>query len=458
MNTDLTSGNVTRSIIRLAWPTTVAMSLQTAFNLVDTFFVSRLGAQAIAAVSMMFPVFFLMFGLAGGMGIGTASLVARCLGTGNTPRGESAAQHAVLLSVALGIAFTVAGLLCQARLFAAMGAGPQILPLVLSYSTWIFGGSIFIFIGIAASSILRGQGDMKTPMTTMIVSVVLNTALDPLLIFGVGPFPELGVEGAALATFAARGVGCVLIVGYLMVGRPSVKLRIRGFSADTGVVGSILAVGVPTSLNRVVMSASRMLLIRIVASFGYSAIAAFGLVMRMDQLVILPSLGISTAVIALVGHNVGARHFDRAESCVWRSAVLAMIVMEALGIVFFLTPSIWIGIFTKAPDVMAHGTSYLRIVPLTYMFMGLSIIMGAAFQGAGKGMPALVISSLRLLVLTVPGALVLSRLMGLRGVWLAIAGSVIIASLVSAFWFGLGTWRRGGRPSGREPAESRVEQ
>jgi len=177
MNTDLTSGNVTRSIIRLAWPTTVAMSLQTAFNLVDTFFVSRLGAQAIAAVSMMFPVFFLMFGLAGGMGIGTASLVARCLGTGNTPRGESAAQHAVLLSMALGIAFTVAGLLCQARLFAAMGAGPQILPLVLSYSTWIFGGSIFIFISIAASSILRGQGDMKTPMTTMIVSVVLNLSL-----------------------------------------------------------------------------------------------------------------------------------------------------------------------------------------------------------------------------------------------------------------------------------------
>lgn len=255
-----------------------------------------------------------MFALASGVGVGTTSLVARCLGRKDLNSAESAAKHSLLLAATVGPCFALTGLVCQRSLFTLMGAGPDILPLVLEYSTLIFLGSIFILISIAASSVLRGEGDMRTPMVTMIIAVVLNAVLDPLLIFGIGIFPRLGVRGAAMATLISRAVGCVLIVGYLFKGRALIRLRLRGFRYDRGIIGGILSVGLPTSLNRVIMSLGAVLLIRIVAAFGFCAIAAYGIAMRLDQLVVLPCIGIATAVVAIVGHNVGARRFDRAAS------------------------------------------------------------------------------------------------------------------------------------------------
>ena len=441
MRRDLTSGSISGNILSLAWPTAVAMLLQTAFNVVDAIFLGRISAGAIAAVTIVFPAVFLMFAFSAGIGVGTTSLIARCLGSHREKTAHSAASHAFVLAAAMSLFFCWAGLTFQKSLFPRIGADAGTLPLVLQYSTWIFGGSVFLFFGTAAASILRAEGDMRTPMRVMVISVLLNAVLDPLLIFGIGFFPRLEVTGAGIATFIARAVGCVLLLACVFGGRTSVKVRFRGIAYDGAIVRSILRVGVPTSANQVIMSLSFMFFNTILGAFGTDAIAAYGLVIRLNQIVILPCLGIATAVITIVGQNVGARKFDRAESTAWRAALYAIVIMEAVGVMFFLMPRPFMRVFTAEGQVIAYGVSCLRIVSLTYMFIGVSIIMGSAFQGAGKGLPALVITALRLLILAVPGAYALSRPFGLNGVWMAMAASTVIASIVSAIWFKSGTWK-----------------
>jgi putative MATE family efflux protein len=307
---------------------------------------------------------------------------------------------------------------------------------------WIFPGSIFLFLATAAGSILRAEGDMRTPMRVMIVSVLLNAVLDPLLIFGIGFFPRLEVTGAAVATFVSRAVGCGLMITYLIKGDTSVRVRLKGFAYDGSIVRSILGVGFPASANHLIMSASGMCFIRILSAFGTAAVAAYGLVGRLNGIVILPCLGIATAVITIIGQNVGARKLDRAEATAWTSVLYAMLVMEGVGIAFFIWPRILMRMFTADAEVIAHGAWFLRIMSLTYMFIGVSIIMSSAFQGAGKGLPALAMTMLRLVVLAVPAAYLLSRWLGVTGVWIAMAGSSVIAGVVSAIWFRSGTWRR----------------
>jgi len=438
---NLTTGSIASRILELAWPTAIAMTLHLAFHIVDMVFVGRLGPDAIAAVAMTGTVIFLLFGISAGLGVGTTSLIARSLGAGQPDVAETAARQGFLLALVTGLGCAGGSLVIQRILFPALGAGRSLLPVILRYSTWIFTGVPFIFIVTVASGILRGQGDMKTPMFVMVFSVLTNAVLDPLLIFGLGPFPELGVTGAALATVIARILGAAALVWYLVRGNPAVGLSVRPLAFTAKVVEDILAVGLPSSLRHVTMSVSAMFLFRILSPFGGAAMAAYGLTARLNSMAIMPCLAIGTAVITLVGQNVGAGKADRAARTTWAGVVWAMILMETVGITFFLTPRLWARIFTDDAQVIAHVVSYLRIVPLTYMFIGVSIVTGAAFLGAGKAVPALVITGLRLVILAVPGAVILSLFLGVNGVWLAIAGSTVAAALVSAAWFRLGTWK-----------------
>jgi putative MATE family efflux protein len=437
MARDLTSGSLARHVLHLAWPTAAAMGLRTAYNLVDAVFVGRIGPGAIAAVSLVFPVAMVLFALAGGLGIGTTSLVAQALGRRDFRLAGLGAAHSFLLCAVTGGVVTAAGLALERTIFTGLGAGPGVLPMVRSYGTWILAGAPFVFMSVAAGSILRAEGDMKTPMATMIAAVCLNAVLDPLLIFGLGPFPRLEVAGAAIATFSSQGAGCVLLLAYVLSGRPTVKLSAAAFRVDGGVIARILVVGIPTSVNQLVMSLGFMGLLRIVGRFGTEALAAYGLVMRLNEVVVLPCLGIAAAVITIVGQNVGAGRIDRARSAAWKAAAFAMVVMEAVGVVFYLLPGAFLGAFTGDGAVLHAGTGCLRAVSPVYMFIGLGIVMGAAFQGSGRGIPALVVTALRLIVVAIPGALLLSRIAGLDGVWLAIAGSNVVSGLASAVWFAL---------------------
>jgi len=443
MKKDLTTGSISKNILSLAWPMMVAFLLHTGFNIVDTIFVGRLSAIALAAVSITFPVVFLIIALAAGIGVGVSSLIARLLGAGKEEEANNAAEHALLLALVLAIFFTIFGATLSKPLFRLIGATPEMMPFVLQYVYIIFWGSFFMFFAFMSNAILRGEGDMKTPMKIMVLSTVINIILDPLLIFGIWIFPRMGVAGAALATVISRSIAAFVVLRYLLKGNAHIKLDFKNFKFKFKIIKDILSVGIPASLSESVMALGMFFMMKIVAFFGPLAIAAYGIASRLDMVALLPSIGIATAVITIVGHNVGAKKFERAEKTAWTATLMAMVFMELIGTVFFFFPEFWIGIFNKNIEIIIYGSSYIRIMGLLYMFIGISIVLSSAFQGAGFGAPSLVLTVLRLFVLAIPLAYFLSRIYGVIGVWWGIAVSTVVVAVVAAIWFSLGKWKKG---------------
>jgi putative MATE family efflux protein len=444
---DFTNGSVTKNILHLAWPMMVAFTLHVAFNLVDTFFIGRYSALALASISITFPVIFLIIALASGTGVGVTSLIARLMGGKRIDKAKEVAKHGLVLAFFMWIFFVVTGLLFAKPLFRFLGAEGEMLSMSLKYAYTIFIGSFFLFFAFISNSILRGEGDTKTPMKIMVLATFVNIILDPFLIFGLWIFPELGIFGAALATVIARSISAIVVVGYLFKGNPLLKLDFKMPKLDFGIIKEIFHVGIPASLSQSVMSLGMFFMMKIVSFFGPYAIAAYGLIGRLDSVAILPALGIGTAIITIVGQNVGARKYDRAERTTWRAALLAALFMELVGIIFFVAPEFWISIFNKHPDIITFGASYLRIVALTYGFIGIGIVIASAFQGAGKGYPSLMLTIIRLFVLNIPLALIFAFVkgLGLDGVWFGIMASIILSSIAGIIWFKLGTWKKGKR-------------
>ena len=441
---DLTNGNITKNILLLSWPTMIAMLMHVGFNLIDTIFVGRLGPDAIAAVSLVFPVVFLMFALGGGLGVGTTSIIARYIGAKKIKEADNAAEHSFILALIFSAIFTLIGLFFAKDLFALMGASVEITQLAMQYSRWIFGFNLFMFIGLTATSILRGVGDMKTPMIGMVTATVLNIILDPLLIFGIGFFPELGIDGAAIATIISRAVAAVIMMIFIFSPKTAVNLKPRDFKFKFNFIKEILRVGIPTSINQGLMSIALGVYTKIISVFGSLAIAAYGIGFRLESLIIMPVLAIMTAVITLVGQNVGANKFERAEKTVWSAAKISMSIVFIISLLFFIFPQFLISIFTKDPELIILGADFLRILSFSYIFVAAAIVVGGAFQGAGKPSPPLTITAIRLYILGIPLSLLFAFTFnfGLNGVWIGLTLSSIIASIAAVIWFKLGTWKK----------------
>lgn len=434
---DFTQGSILKHIWALSFPTMIAFALQTSFNVIDTIFVGRLGGDAIAAVSIVFPVVILMIALGSGTGVGAASLIARYLGTKNKREAGRVAEHAVLIALFFSILFGLMGWSFAKPLFILIGATPSVLSLAMSYSQWIFGFGGFIFIFITISNILRGEGDAKTPMKYMIVSVLLNIILDPFLIFGLWFFPALGVEGAAIATIIARGVGCILITAHILSGKSIIQLAFKKFKYSFNIVKGIFSIGIPASLSHMMMSLGMIFITRIVSSFGPTAIAAYGLGFRLESIAFHFALGVSLAVVPLVGHNFGAGEVKRAKKIAWVCAALAMSVTAFIGFVFLLTPRLWLRVFTNDMLVIDQAVPYIKVLSWVFAFVSLSIIIENAFQGFGKGMPKFLLTLFRLGILAIPFAYIFSKIFGLVGVWYGLALSHLVTATIAALWFKL---------------------
>jgi len=445
MRRDLTNGSVTKNILHLAWPMAVTFMLQVSLNIADTIYVGWYSDLALTAISITFPVIFLIIALASGIGVGVTSFIARLIGSNRIDEAKKVAKHGLLLAFLMGVFFAIGGIIFSRPLFIFLGAEKELLSMSLQYAYTIFIGSVFMLFAFIGSSILRGEGDVKTPMKIMVFVNIVNIILDPFLIFGIWIFPEMGIFGAALATVIAKSISAILIVGYLFKGNAMLKLDLKWFKLDFSIIKEIFNVGIPASISQSVMSLGMFFMMKIVSFFGPYAIAAYGIVGRLDSIAILPAIGIGGAVIIIVGHNVGARKFERAEITTWKAAVIVSAFMELIGLIFFFAPRFWIMIFNKNPDIVMFGASYLRIVSLTYMFIGISVVIGGAFQGAGKGLPSLILAVVRLFVLSVPFAVLFAFVFGLEvtGIWIGTMLSIILTGIISVIWFRLGTWKKG---------------
>ena len=443
MKKDLTTGSVTGNILHLAWPMMIAFLLEMGFNLVDTIFIGHYSADALAAISMTFPVVFLIIAIGSGIGIGVTSYIARLIGGKKIAQAKVVTKHALLLAFFLWIFLCILGLTLAKPLFQFIGGEGDILSMAVTYTNTIFIGSLFLFFTFLSTSILRGEGDTKTPMIIMGISAILNIIFDPFLIFGIWIFPELGIFGAAIATVAARIIGTFAVLYYLFKGKAMLKLDLKPFKIHLKVYREIFSVGIPASLSHSVISFGMFFMLKIVSLFGPMAIAAYGVVGRLEMMSFIFAIGIAMAVVTIVGQNVGAKNFDRAEKTAWTAAILAFVSMGALGFIYFIIPRFFISIFNQDPKIIKYGSSDLRIVGLFYGFIGIEVIISSAFQGAGKGFPSLILQTLRLFMISVPLGYILSRWFGVTGIWMAISASILVTSIVSAIWFRAGTWRKG---------------
>ena len=438
---DLTQGSVARNIWHLALPLMVTSALMDVFNIVDMIFVGRIGPEAIAAVSICGVLMGIIRMGAMGISTGTVALVSRFVGKKEHDRAHLVLNQSITLSIATSVVIGVLGYILAAPVLRALGAAEEVVPHGVSYLRIMCVGSITMFLSIILSAGMRGFGDATTPMIAMGIASLLNIGLDPLLIFGLGPFPRLGVAGSAVATVISRGIGSIILLLVLSKQEGGIRLWATRNNGQENHIGRIVKIGSFSALGSLSMNISRIVLIRIVAVFGTFAVASFGIGMRLRIFVLILGFGMANATAVIVGQNLGAGRPDRAEKAAWLSVLFYGAFLAAISVLFLAFPRGIIGIFNDQPEVIEFGRSFLLFFVPSLFFMNLAIVLGRAIDGAGNTRATLVITFVSLIVVGIPMALVLSRLWGVNGIWAALVGSNVIQGLGALVWFRIGKWK-----------------
>ncbi len=440
---DLTSGSISKGIWILAIPMIVSNLFQTAFNLVDMAFVGRLGSAALAAVSMggqiLMVVMFLMIGVAAG----TTAMVARAVGAKNQAKADNVAMQSLILGFFGSIIFAVIGYLISPWLLEILGAGPEVIQAGTGYLRITFAGVLVMFYMFLIAAILHGAGDAATPMVILGISTVINIVLDPLMIFGIGFFPKLGVNGAAWATVIARGIGAAIALEVLLRGRSRVHVRMKYLKADPDAIWRIMRIGLPASAQMTLRGLVGIVLIAVVAGFGTEAVAAYGVGIRLFMIAMMPGFALGMAAGTLVGHNLGAKLPGRAARSAWTAVGYYSIFMFAIAFLFIIFAQYLILIFNNDPNVVKMGTSFLRITSWGYFFIAFSLILNRALSGAGDTVSPMIFTFIALWMVQIPLAIYLSRMpqLGINGVWIAILAAYVVQAFITTAWFQVGRWK-----------------
>ena len=439
---DLTQGSLLKHLLRLAGPIILSYILQDAFNIIDMIFVGRLGPGAIAAVGVSGNLLRLIGVFALGISTGTGIIVAQYLGARDRAQAEHIAMQSILLAVFFSICVTLVGYpLAKPGLLAVRMVDPEVLTLGTTYMHIILIGISTMFLSMTLGSIFRAGGDAFTPMLVLIFSTVINIFLDPLLIFGLWGFPKLGVAGSAYATLTGRGVGVIVLLYLCWTGRAPISLKSVRFRADFTRMFAILRLGVFSSMQGFWRHASRLGFLWVIGPYGKTVVAAYTICMRLRILVMNPGFGIANSVAPLVGQNLGANQVDRAERSARVANILGAAIMAAIGAIFLVFPETFIRIFTPDTDVVEIGIVYLRFLAPTFGFIGFSLVLGKALNGAGDTFSPMVITLGSQLIIGLGLVIILSRLIGLNGVWIGIALSNIVQGGVMWLWYHTGRWK-----------------
>ncbi len=435
---DLSEGPLIQTIIKTSVPTMVAFLLHSAFNIADAIFLGWISAEALAAVSISFPIVFLMIALGSGIGVGATSVVARYIGSKQEKKASIAAEHGILSALVIGVVLSICGILMAPYMFRMMGADPGLEDLAISYINIILVFSPLMLTAMVANSILRGEGDMTTPMKVMAAGALLNIVLDPLFIFTL----KLGVEGAAYATVLSRTIAFIYLFWHMLSGRSQVRIKPFEFTYEAAHIKDIFLVSIPSSISNVLMSFGMFMFNVIVGAYGVEALAAFGIGFRLDSIALLPAMGIMMSTLAIVGQSLGAKKRERAREATVKGGLLAIGFMVMIGILFFAFAPQIVSIFNADPLVKKYAVSFLRTIPFTYLVVGMAMCITGAFLGAGKAMYALFVTGLRVLVFSVPLAYLGSSMMGIQGIWWGIVIGTYLAAFASVLLFYFTEWDR----------------
>jgi putative MATE family efflux protein len=436
------SGPIAPTMLRLALPTIVVLVVQTLVGVAETYFVSFLGTDALAGVALVFPVLMLMQMMSnGGIGGGVAAAVARALGANRGEDAQALAWHAMLLACGLGLLFTVGAIAGGPALYRAMGGTDGTLAAALTYSSVVFAGSVPLWIVALLSSALRGAGDVRTPASITLAGAVMLVALSPALIFGWGPLPRLGIAGAGAAVVIYYVLAALALIGHMRWGRSPLRLSVM--RPDRRLFADILGVGVLSALGTVQVNVTVACVTGVVGLFGADAIAGYGIAARLDYLQIPLLFGLGTAVVIMVGINVGAGQMARARRIAWTGAAIAVGFTGSLGLFVAIFPQAWLGLFSDEPAVLAFGTLYLQTVGPVYGAIGLGMMLYFASQGAERVLWPVLAGTARMMVAALGGWLAVAWLgADLSLLFQIVAGAALLFGGITSATMLAGAWGR----------------
>jgi len=433
-NKDLTEGSIPKLLAQLTWPMIFGMLGMVIFNLVDTYFVGKLGTDQLAALSFSFPVVMMVGSITMGMGIGTSALISRMIVSKDRSVVQDYSGDAINLSLLTTLIFVIAGQLTLEPLFNALGASEEMMSYIKEYMVTWYWGMIFLVVPMVGNNIIRATGDTFTPGMIMVFATVTNIILDPLLIFGYGPFPEMGLKGAALATVISRAAGMVLSLYILIVRDKLLTIYIPKMKAMLQTWGKVMYVAGPAAAGLLIIPLSLGIITRMVAGYGEEAVAAFGVVSRIEMFAMMIINALASVMTIFSGQNWGKEKVGRIRESLRVTSLFSL----AWGVLIYIVSRFWAedmaGIFSPNAEVVRITTRYLIIVSLSYGFQGILMVGVAIFNGVNQPLKSTALTFLRMMGLYIPLALILSKQLELLGIfWAAFIANVLVG-FVTYIW------------------------
>ncbi len=441
----LTDGSIVGALVRLSIPIVLANILQIAYQITDTFWVGRLSAEAVAAVSLCFPINFLMIAIGGGLPIAGSVLIAQFKGRGEERRMNHVAGQTLIMVLAVSVVLSGIGYWLSKPIIHFMGAEPAVLPDAVRFLQITFIGFVFVFGFFVYQSLTRGLGVVQVPMLIVLVTVLLNFALDPLFIFGWGPVPAMGVAGAAMATLCTQALATAIGLTLLFSGSHGLRPRPADFRPDLPLLGKTIALGVPASVEQSTRALSLTVMTLLVSSFGTIPLAAYGIGIRIITFVIIPAMGMAMATTTIVGQNIGAAKLARAERTTLIASLLSFCVPTVAGALLFIFAVPLAAVFVpRSQAAIDESARFIRIISPALGCIGFQHVINGTLRGAGNTLAAMVLTIISAWVIQFPLAYILSRhtSLGIDGIWWAYPISMVTSALVSMLWFLGGDWKR----------------
>ena len=442
---NLTEGSILKSLIALSIPIIFVNLLQTAYQLTDTFWVGRLGTEAVAAVSISFPIIFLIISLGGGLAMAGTILVAQYKGRENKKAVDHIASQTILAVVLISIVLATIGYALSPFLIHLMNVETAVFSSAVLYMKISFIGMVFMFTYMVFQSLMRGVGDVKTPVYIVLGTVLLNLILDPLFIFGYGFIPAFGVAGAAIASIGTQGLAAIIGIALLLKGKHKIQLHLSDLRPDWILIKKMFKIGFPASIEQSARALGMTVMTFLVASFGTLTLAAYGIGSRILSFVLIPAMGLSMATSTLVGQNIGAGKIERAEKVTKLSASIGFIILTIIGIIMFLFAKQISTIFIPGEiETIQSSALFIKIMALSFGFIGIEMSLNGLFRGSGNTMISMVLSIVSLWVLRFPLAYILSQhtVLAELGLWIAFPVTNVLAAIISMVWFMKGTWKQ----------------
>jgi len=440
----LITGNISRSIWTLATPMMIGGALEDLFSMVDLYFVGKLGHIEVAALAIAGTVVAILMMMVQGITVGTTALIAHFTGDRNYEEADIVLGQTFILGLIGSFIMYIVAVFLVEPILILFGAEGEVLIYAADYLKITFGWSIAIFFFEGVSQALRGSGEAQIPLKALIIANILNIILDPLLIMGYGPFPQMGVAGAAIATALSRGIGFIFLFLHLTVGHSTLQFKVRYTKPNLFLMKRIISIGSFSSLQVFIREVSFLFLMRLVASFGVVTLAAYGIGARFRMAIMVPGFGFANSASVLIGQNMGAKQPERATESTWRTVLYYESIAIPLATIFIIFAPQLVAIFAKQPEVIRIGTSFLRYLGVTFPFLALSLVLGQAMNGAGDTAAPTIINAIGQLGIRIPLAYIFALVVGMgsSGIWLGLNASDIAQGLGMVFLFKSGHWKK----------------